>query len=61
MAHDPGVTKWPPDPRFVLEMVIVLGCFTVILYSSEPPEREAAFALLGVISTSIVANLARRN
>lgn len=60
MDREPGVTKWPPDPRFVLELAVILGCFVVILIESNPQTETAAFGLLGVVVASIVSNLARR-
>jgi hypothetical protein len=45
--------------RYVLEALVIVGCFVVILAPTTQADNVAAFGLLGVIVASIVNNLAR--
>lgn len=58
-----SLSSIPPElldaARFVLEALMIVGCFVVVIVHNEPADITAAFALLGVIAASIVRNLAR--
>lgn len=45
--------------RFLLEALIIVGCFWVILTPDAAANDVAAFGLLGVITASIVHNLGK--
>jgi hypothetical protein len=59
VSEEPGVTKRTVSVRFVLEGVLIVGCFVIIFFGNSERDDAAAWGLLGILVASIVRNLSR--
>jgi hypothetical protein len=53
------VNEWLDTyPRFVLEGIVLLLCFQTLRRTTDPADKSAAWAIIGLVVASIIRNLA---